>query len=894
MIAAGGGRMTLGLGGATSLTIGPGITISGSGNINQSAASTLDNHGTINANVSAATLTIAVGSFTNFGSAHAGGGGSLTVNAAAWSNPGAITVTAGTVNLGGTFDATGGIGTWTNSGGAVNLTGTVNNTASTLTLAANTGAWVVSGGRINNGQVDILAGGGLSFTNSTANTLDGLTVNGNLGFTAAGARAVILNSLTLNGTASFTSASGGTLTFGTGASGAQSLLGAATISMTGSLVTITNSSGAALTFGPNVLISGRGTITGASGSIINLGTIRANSTPANQSIGINAPGLVNLGLMEAAGATLSVNSLGWTSAAGTISVQGGTLNLLRTYTTADLGLANFLRTGGTVNVGGVLNNTAATLELDSSKGTWIVAGGTINGGTINTSGGAVLAFDGVATNTINGVTINGTMDLTTIGSARATVLGGLTLNGLATISTGATLFFGTNPSPPQSLLGAAIITLTGGTVHNNTGNTLSLGSGVLVQGNGTVTTTTGSISSAAAIRATTGSMTVSGSSFTNSGTLEAPTGNTLSVTATNWTGPSGTVSVQGGTVIAGGGWSTTGGSGTVELANGILRFAGTVNNTGNTFAFAPGSIGTVELAGATFTSGNFDILAGLTTSITSTATFAAGATINGDLTLPALGSSMRVSGGMTLNGTATFGGAGASLVFNGGSQVLGGNANLVMVSGGSPDEVSASAGATVTIGPGVTISGIGRLSAGNTFGGTGAFINQGVIDANVSAGTLSIQPTTFQNTGIVRATSGGILSLATNVTTADIGDLRSVGGTVNLASTINNTASTLALNATTGSYTLQAGMILGGIVSATGGAKLVIGNVTTSRLNGVTVNGDLDFTTNNFPVLQVLNGLTLNGTATMPTAAATIIFNGGTQMLDGTASIVMVLSLIHI
>ena len=68
------------------------------------------------------------------------------------------------------------------------------------------------------------------------------------------------------------------------------------------------------------------------------------------------------------------------SKSGTITATDGTVNLGGQFTSA--GLGTFNRTGGAVNVTGTLDNTNATLTLDTTTGSWNLAGGTIKGGVI--------------------------------------------------------------------------------------------------------------------------------------------------------------------------------------------------------------------------------------------------------------------------------------------------------------------------------------------------------------------------------------------------------------------------------------------------------------------------------------------------------------------------------
>ena len=121
----------------------------GNGAFAYNEAMALTNNGLISSQVSGRTLTInPATSFTNAatGTLEAKSGSILTIApTGTWTNAGMISVNAATVNLGGTFNATGGIGTWSNTGGTVNVTGTITNTANTLTLNNATG--VVEHGR---------------------------------------------------------------------------------------------------------------------------------------------------------------------------------------------------------------------------------------------------------------------------------------------------------------------------------------------------------------------------------------------------------------------------------------------------------------------------------------------------------------------------------------------------------------------------------------------------------------------------------------------------------------------------------------------------------------------------------------------------------------------------
>jgi hypothetical protein len=90
----------------------------------------------------------------------------------------------------GTFNATGGIGTFSNTASQVNVTGTINNTGNVLTLSNATGSWSLSGGTISGGTLNYADGRQLIPT-SSAGTLNNVTISGDLNFATTGARAII-------------------------------------------------------------------------------------------------------------------------------------------------------------------------------------------------------------------------------------------------------------------------------------------------------------------------------------------------------------------------------------------------------------------------------------------------------------------------------------------------------------------------------------------------------------------------------------------------------------------------------------------------------------------------------------------------------------------------------
>src|SRR5205823_6712419 len=105
---------------------------------------------------------------------------------------------------------------------------------------------------------------------------------------------------------------------------------------------------------------------------------------------------VNQGAISLDGGTIYFRS-DWSNT-GSISAINSTLILQGTYSTASL--PNIIRNGGQVSVGGTLNNSGGTLNIDSI-GTWSFDTGQVNGGTIKAPPGIVPLVSGFATRFID-------------------------------------------------------------------------------------------------------------------------------------------------------------------------------------------------------------------------------------------------------------------------------------------------------------------------------------------------------------------------------------------------------------------------------------------------------------------------------------------------------------
>jgi RHS repeat-associated protein len=324
----------------------------------------------------------------------------------------------------------------------------------------------VSGAVDLTGGVSVLGGGTLSqghlsartTVRSAQGTLDGVTVDGTIDLASdmlqSTARFLtVTGGMTLNGTLLLGSDDGsrnGQVFF----DGTQTLGGTGTIRVgqfaDSSVFTPVANSFATLTLGPGITFQGTtGTIGASQANVVNEGTILTSGlAPFNTPNALTLLNVENRGTVRAS-AQAGLRPFGTWSNSGTIRVEGGGLfdltgtwhntgvleavdattdfdSVNSDFTLADLGV--FHRTGGTVNLlRGTLDNRGTTLALDDTTGSWNLAGGTVRGGTITTAGSARLtALNGQGT--LDGVTVNGLLDMTPSGSLLR-VAHGLTLNG---------------------------------------------------------------------------------------------------------------------------------------------------------------------------------------------------------------------------------------------------------------------------------------------------------------------------------------------------------------------------------------------------------------------------------------------------------------------------------
>ncbi len=291
----------------------------------------------------------------------------------------------------------------------------------------------------------------------------------------------------------------------------------------------------------------------------------------------------------------------------------------------------------------------------------------------------------------------------------------------------------------------------------------------------------------------------------------------------------------------------------------------------------------------------------------------------GSLVLPAsvsISGFGRIFGDFTSHASITADTAGKALMIGHGSFVSSGTISASGGKlyfgefGGTPaqftnnGQVTASGAAIVAIGPAsdsgpvtftntstVSVSGSAAFQVGNglvfrqiTLANSGSITISGTATATIGS-LIAHVPVVLNNTGVISSQPGAAINIDTLVTTAQLGDLRAAGGVVAVHGVVNNQLATLAMNATSGSWLVQGGMIIGGTISLAGGANLVFDSSQLNVLSGVTVQGSLDLAQAGARV-SITNGLTIQGTVSISGSGATLWLNGGPQAIGGKGQIV--------
>ncbi len=189
--------------------------------------------------------------------------------------------------------------------------------------------------------------------------------------------------------------------------------------------------------------------------------------------------------------------------------------------------------------------------------------------------------------------------------------------------------------------------------------------------------------------------------------------------------------------------------------------------------------------------------------------------------------------------------------------------------------------ASTAIDAGTTIQGTGLITDQPAGDGASAIINNGVVAANVAAGTLTIAPTLFNDAAVLSASNGGILTFSTLTTFTNLSGGILTGGTYAVAA-----GSTIELAKNTKITTDAADIVLSGTSSVIQGLSGSTQIKLESTLATIASTGTLALLAGrNYTTALALNDagqLALGGTTL--TAASLTIAAGGTLSGTGLAT----------
>ena len=704
-------------------------------------------------------------------------GGTLRLEGA-WRNEGRLEASDAVVQLAGAFSSEAmGLSRWVRSGGSVEIAGSWDNSGTETALSAASGDLLMRGGTIKGGV--IRQEGGRLLPTSELGVLDGVRLVGELRFDRTSDRLRLVNGADCTGDVKMTanhallSLSSGTV----GGGRALHLEGQnCTLSLDGQEPTVV--------FGSGLMVRGRGTIRAgglpgtSGGRLDNTGTIRGDlagqtlvvDVPVftNASGGtvdarnggvvlIRSPRMVNEGTLSASGARLRIEGA-WVNR-GRMELNEAMLELASAFTTADLGLAGWTRTGGVVEVSGHWNNADSSIDLNGRTGDFTLRGGTISGGTVTQSTGGRLSFHSSG-GTLVGVAVGGDLLLDKVAD-RVLLSGGSTFSGDATLTASHAVL---GIEGVHELSGARTIALTGAgatlTVEGRDGR-LTLGADAVLRGRGLlksgsfVASTNGELLNRGRIAADVAGQTLSVElpRFTNEGIAEARAGGILQLSSPRWANH-GTIRADGAELIFQDEWTN---HGRVELQNSVLRLQGSFTTAGMGLLGWSRSGGTVELSGSLDNSGAvLSIPAGAGDLLLRNGT------ITGGVVEPGAGRLVFTSAGGRLRqlewrGDLMLDGAAAEVImeaasFTGNARISGSGARISMMGSSRLDGVKTvhldaplatlsieGQNASLIIEDGVLVRGRGHLSRAQVTTSPGArVVNRGVIRADVPGQALRI------------------------------------------------------------------------------------------------------------------------------------------------------------
>ncbi|MCW5932766.1 MAG: hypothetical protein KIT45_00515 [Fimbriimonadia bacterium] len=621
-------------------------------------------------------------------------------------------------------------------------------------------------------------------------TLDALTMTGgtlNLGG----------NTLTL---ITATSNLGGTVVANTGTSAID---GSFTNALGGNL-NILNTTSLHL-FGPEITNNGTITINSNSGASITTLLVRADTllngtgslfmarSGGSASLSTNP----DVTLTNSAGHT--IRGQGNLNAAlvnqGTVraNLSGGTLNLI-TNNKTNTGVMR-AENNGTLLISNItVQNTGGQIIADGGS---VLLNGTVtlSNGTLSTANGGVIANNNGTNTLVNGV-VNGTLNVlntTTLGISGT----GITNNGTLTLN---------------SNLGGSVTTL----LFNNNGTLGGTGT-VILNVSGSAARINGDVGVTEVIHSATHTIRGRGlinAPLRNAGLVQADvSGGVMSLTTSDKTN-TGTMRATNGGIMAFSGISVDNTGGQMIADNGTLRLSGTVTLSNGTLSTANGGViandnGTNTLVNGVV-NGTLNVLNTTTLGISGT-----GLTNNGTLTL-----------------NSNLGGSVTTLLFNN-NGTLGGTGTVILNVNGSAARINTvNNQVIVTHGADHTIRGRGQISGG--------FINLGLVQADVSGGTMAIVPGSvgFENRSTVKVLANSTISLT------------------------GNYAQTSGLTQVNGAFIVSGGVfsLQGGVLKGTGTITGTINNVVEGEVQPGNSLGTLTITGNYTQLAQGILRMELSGT----------------------------------
>jgi murein DD-endopeptidase MepM/ murein hydrolase activator NlpD len=634
---------------------------------------------------------------------------------------------------------------------------------------------------------------------ATPTTLDNVTLSADLTMPTSSAVSV-MNGLVLGGTITMSYSGGPNIDlhfFGT-----QTLSGTGTISMSSSngpaWALLRPATSDTLTIEAGVTIEGEGAVGQSGATVVNRGTIRANVS--GRELWVRGAGWSNEGVIEAvSGGTIETFHTWTNMATGTITAVSGGLELnaasqadawsnlgaiIATSSTVELGgmftlsgLGSFSSTGGTVDLTGNFDLQSGQWDFTAATGSWFLRGGTFRNGTITSSGGA-----GVTATTsfgfLNNVTLAG--ELTMPNSSKVRVLNGLVLDGTITMSWSSGGNTDLQFLTSQTLSGTGTLNMSSNGVATgcrvyaaNASDTLTIETGVLIEGEGAVGFSTTTVVNRGTIRADQSGlgMIIYGINWSNEGTLEAVSGGRL-LLRDSWSN-TGVITSTNSTVDLGGVF-TLAGLGTLNRTAGTVDLSGTLNLEFGQWDFTS-STGSWNLKGGTFVNGTITSSGGEGITATTSQGGLDNVALQGDLTMPG-NSRVSVRNGLTLDGTIAMswsGGATTTLEYVA-PQTWTGTGTVTMSSSGVPTgcRISGFFTSTLTIDSGLTIEGEGQLGLAPA-----PIVNRGTVHANLSGGEIQLVGP-WTNEGICEADTGAtIRATVVSTFTQTTGSIVLSGGT---------------------------------------------------------------------------------------------------------------------